>query len=495
MNEIKVKVFNNLTRSKEEFKSVVPGEVRFYSCGPTTYDFLHVGNARALVVGDLIHRTFKALGYKVIFTRNFTDVDDKIIDKAKQNGVDALVHSAKFVDECIEDTKSLNMLPPTHTPKVSDTMKEIIEFVEELIAKGYAYEKEGEVLYHVPKFESYGKLSKKDLKSLEHGIRVEVDGHKLHPSDFVLWKPAKEGEPAWDSPWGKGRPGWHIECSAMARKFMGKTIDIHHGGVDLQFPHHENEIAQSEAANGQEFSRYWCHNEFLNFGKEKMSKSLGNVITIRQFVQNYGGAILRQVLASVHYRSTMDWSQEVIERGMNDLERIHTFIKSYQELKKTPSNEAANSEHLAEVLKVIPQMKEELANDFNTPGALSHFFGIIRFLNREYLGEGREKKALSLELIKAIDELLSFVSLATGLVYDDPAPILEKINSARKNFSTAEGKGGKLSDDEITKLISERTEARKTKNWGRADEIRKIFAEAGIELKDNPDGTVTWKWK
>ncbi len=495
MNDIKVKVFNNLTRSKEEFKSVVPGEVRFYSCGPTTYDFLHVGNARALVVGDLIHRTFKALGYKVIFTRNFTDVDDKIIDKAKQNNVDALVHSAKFVEECIEDTKSLNMLPPTHTPKVSDTMKEIIEFVQELIAKGYAYEQDGEVLYHVPKFETYGKLSKKDLKSLEHGIRVEVESHKRHPSDFVLWKPAKEGEPAWDSPWGKGRPGWHIECSAMARKFMGKTIDIHHGGVDLQFPHHENEIAQSEAANGCEFSRYWCHNEFLNFGKEKMSKSLGNVITIRQFVQNYGGAILRQVLVSVHYRSTMDWSQEVIERGMNDLERIHLFVKAYQDLKKNPSNEAAPKEHLAEVLKVVPQMKEELANDFNTPGALSHFFGVIRFLNREYLGEGREKKPLSRELIIAIDELLAFVSLSTGLVYDDPTPILEKINAARKNFSAAEGKGGKLSDEEITKLIAERSEARKTKNWGRADEIRKIFAEAGIELKDNPDGTVTWKWK
>jgi len=491
MENYKVKVFNNLTRSKEEFKPVAPGEVRFYSCGPTTYDFLHVGNARALVVGDLIHRTFKALGYIVTFTRNFTDVDDKIIDRARELKVDALDHSAKYVDECVKDTISLNMLEPTHTPKVSETMPEIIRMVEELIEKGYAYEKKGEVLYHVPKFETYGKLSKKDLQSLEHGIRVEVNTDKRHPSDFVLWKPAKEGEPSWDSPWGKGRPGWHIECSAMARKFMGKTIDIHHGGIDLQFPHHENEIAQSEAANGCEFSHYWCHNEFLNFGKEKMSKSLGNVITIRQFVETYGGAILRQVLASVHYRSTMDWSQEVIERGMNDLERIHMFIEGYQELKKD-SSVAVNEEHLAEVLKVIPQMKEELANDFNVPGALSHFFGMIRLLNREYIGD---KKIISLKLSAATDDVLSFVKLATGLVYDDPKAILEKINSARKNFSSAEGKGGKMSEEEITKLISERGEARKTKNWARADEIRKIFTEAGIDLKDSPDGTVSWKWK
>jgi cysteinyl-tRNA synthetase len=314
---MELKIHNNLTRKKEVFKPIEDGKVKFYSCGPTTYDFLHIGNARALVVGDLFHRVLKSFGYDVTFVRNYTDVDDKIIDRAKELHRDPIEHAALFVKECESDMNSLGMMPATHTPKVSETMPEIIKMIEDIIKNGKAYVVDGEVFFNVPAFPTYGKLSKKDLDSLQHGIRVEVDNRKKHPSDFVLWKPAKSGEPAWDSPWGKGRPGWHIECSAMAKKFLGNTLDLHHGGVDLMFPHHENEIAQSEAANNCPFCNNWAHNEFLNFGSEKMSKSLGNVIKIRDFVQKYGGQVLRHILLSVHYRARLEWTDEVLNRALD----------------------------------------------------------------------------------------------------------------------------------------------------------------------------------
>jgi cysteinyl-tRNA synthetase len=477
-----MKVFNNLTRSKEAFKTISEGEVRFYSCGPTTYDFLHVGNARALVVGDLMHRIFKALGYKVNFVRNFTDVDDKIIERANEIGVPALEHAAKYVDECSKDMEYLGMEPATHTPKVSDTMPEIIAMVETLVEKGVGYVVDGEVLYHVPSFEGYGKLSKKDLDSLQHGIRVEVDGHKKHPSDFVLWKPAKEGEPSWDSPWGKGRPGWHIECSAMSKKFLGENFDIHHGGVDLMFPHHENEIAQSEAANGCAFSNNWVHHEFVNFGSEKMSKSLGNVVTIRNFVETYGGEVLRQLLSSAHYRSKMEWTDDVIERGMSDVERIHEFAKNLSETKA-----GDNGGHMDEIKAVVPKMKEELANDFNVPGAMSHFFGIVRLFNREFTGSNP-----SADVLKALNEVTEFVRASTGLVHEDFQAVLDRLNQAKKKFSGGEST---LTDDDIEKLIIERKDARASKNWGRADEVRDALNAAGVVVKDNPDGSYSWSFK
>ncbi len=480
---MEIKLFNNLTRQKEIFQPITQNEVKFYSCGPTTYDFLHVGNARALVVGDLIHRVLMALGYKVNFVRNYTDVDDKIIERANEMKADAIEYAARFVKECEQDMNSLAMLPATHTPKVSETIPEIISMIEELIKNGFGYVVDGEVLYHVPKFKDYGKLSKVQLESLQHGIRVEVDGHKKHPSDFVLWKPAKVGEPSWDSPWGKGRPGWHIECSAMAKKWLGKTIDIHHGGVDLQFPHHENEIAQSEAANGCLFCKVWAHNEFLNFGSIKMSKSLGNVVTIRKFVETYSGAILRHILLSVHYRSKLDWTEESISKAITEMERIHEFVILLNKSK------ASSQEDLEEVKKIsesFESIRTELANDFNIPGALGHFFGVIKDFNRQI------KMGVSSQYLNEVIKCVELVKLSTGLIHDHPEKILSELNHARKNLTGSTDGQNEL---EIQMLVEERKEARSSKNWARSDEIRNRLNELGVSVKDNPDGSVSWSYK
>jgi cysteinyl-tRNA synthetase len=381
--------------------------------------------------------------------------------------------------------RSLVMLPATFTPKVSETMPEIISMIEALIKNGYGYVVDSEVLYHVPKFVEYGKLSKVKLESLQHGIRVEVEGHKKHPSDFVLWKPAKPEEVSWDSPWGKGRPGWHIECSAMAKKFLGNTIDLHHGGVDLQFPHHENEIAQSEAANTCEFCHHWAHNEFLNFGTEKMSKSLGNVVTIRKFVDQYSGVVLRHLLLSVHYRSKLDWTDDAITKAIGEVERIHEFALR---LEKQTSNLAVANLDAVDLVKLsaaFSDIKMELANDFNVPAAMGSFFGIIKDFNR------LEKIGISKEYVDEVKAVVVFMKGATGLVHDNPQKILENLNKARRNLSgTDTGNEG-----EVEQLLVERTEARVTKNWARSDEIRNRLNEMGIVVKDNPDGSVTWSYK
>lgn len=480
---MEIKVFNNLTRQKETFKPVRPGEVLFYSCGPTTYNFLHVGNARALVVGDLFHRTLKTLGMKVKFVRNYTDVDDKILEAAKARGIHPKEHADEFIRECAADMECLGMLPASVTPTVSETMPEIIEMIEDLIKNDYAYVVNGEVFYHVPNFKEYGKLSKVQLESLQHGIRVEVDGTKKHPSDFVLWKPAKPEEGwSWDSPWGKGRPGWHIECSAMARKHLGETIDLHHGGVDLLFPHHENEIAQSEGANGCPFCNHWAHNEFLNFGAEKMSKSLGNVVTIRQFTQKFSGAILRHILLSVHYRSKLDWTEEAIAKAITEIERIHECALS---LEHPLYSNVVDHEELEKVIKATNHIKEELANDFNVPAAMGTFFGIIKDTNRLM------KAGVCKEYVNEVRKAFDLMKQATGLVHDHPAEILKQLNSARAHLSgTSSG-----NEAEIEALIVERKEARAAKNWTRSDEIRNRLNELGVVVKDNPDGTATWSYK
>lgn len=475
-----LKVFNNLNRKKEAFTPKNGSKVHYYSCGPTTYDFLHVGNARALVVGDLIHRSFKALGYDTIFVRNFTDVDDKIIERAHENGIDPIKHAQIYVDECIKDMNSLNMLPATHTPKVSETMVEIVEMIKTLVEKDCAYVTDsGEVLYDVPKFKDYGKLSKKKLEDLLHGMRVATEDHKKSPSDFVLWKPAKVGEPAWDSPWGKGRPGWHIECSAMSKKFLGETLDIHHGGIDLMFPHHENEIAQSEAANGCKFCNNWVHNEFLNFGSEKMSKSLGNVVTMRDFINTYGGQVLRQVLISVHYRSVMDWTEDVINRGLSDTARIHQFVLDYNDLKII----SVDDDRTNDVLKFKQKMISDLENDFNSAGALSEVFSLIRFVRREF------PNGISKINKSAVDEVLTFANLSLGVINDNPQEVLDEIRSYK--ISKLEG----ISEEEIAELASKRIEAKNNKDYSLSDEIRDKLLSKGIIVQDNPDGTWTWDFK
>ncbi len=470
-----IRIHNNLTRKKENFTPITAGEVKYYSCGPTTYDFLHIGNARALVVGDLFHRVLKGFGYKVNFVRNYTDVDDKIIDRAKELGRDPIEHSAIFVKECEQDMNSLGMIPATHTPKVSETMPEIIKMIEEIIANKKAYVVEGEVFFDVPSFADYGKLSKKDLDSLQHGIRVDVDTRKKNPADFVLWKPAKTGEPSWDSPWGKGRPGWHIECSAMAKKFLGKTLDLHHGGVDLMFPHHENEIAQSEAANNCVFCNNWAHNEFLNFGSEKMSKSLGNVVKIRDFVNKYGGQVLRHILLTVHYRARLEWSDEVVQKGIDEVRRLHDFV---QEIKIYKTNGTGLD---PEIAVCLPKMEEELSNDFNSAGALGHFFSLLRYVKGK-------KDQLSAESMQAVSEAVKYVQDTMGLINQNPEAVLKEL--AKLDHDTA---SSGVDAAWIEGLLEERKTAKLQKNWARADEIRKELTAKNIVLKDNPDGSTSWK--
>lgn len=476
---MELKIHNNLSRKKETFAPIEAGKVRFYSCGPTTYDFLHVGNGRALVVGDLFHRVLKYLGYDVTFVRNFTDVDDKIIERANENKEDPLALAARFVEECRKDMDSLGMLPATHTPKVSDTMPEIIKMIEDIINNGAAYVIDGEVFFNVEKADNYGKLSKKDLDGLQAGQRAEVDKRKKHSSDFVLWKPAKPGEPLWDSPWSKGRPGWHIECSAMAKKFLGDTLDIHHGGVDLMFPHHENEIAQSEAANKKTFCNCWAHHEFLNFGSEKMSKSLGNVITTRAFIEKFGGQVLRQLLLSVHYRARIDWTDEVIERATQDVKRIHEFAVELQNLQAT-NGAATDANVMKEVATFEQTFREELANDFNSAGALGQFFSFIRLVRRDVIG-----KPTSAEAVNAIKKAVETTRLALGHIAADPAAILQALESNKGSSDVDEAW--------IQSMIEQRKAAKASKDWKRADEIRDELKAKNIVLLDNKDGSITWK--
>jgi cysteinyl-tRNA synthetase len=355
-------------------------------------------------------------------------------------------------------------------------MPEIIKMIEDIIKNGSAYVTDGEVFFDVPSFSDYGKLSKKDLESLQHGNRVEVDPRKKDPADFVLWKPAKAGEPSWESPWGKGRPGWHIECSAMAKKFLGNTLDLHHGGVDLMFPHHENEIAQSEAANKCSFCNAWAHNEFLNFGSEKMSKSLGNVVKIRDFVEKYGGQILRHVLLTVHYRARLEWSDEVIQRALDEVKRIHEFVV---EAKLYKENSSAQPD--AVISGTIEKMMEELSNDFNSAGAMGHFFTFIRHVKNQ-------KDNLSLDSLKQVHQTIKFVQDSMGLVHLKPEQVLAELLKNEQNT----GDSG-IDASWIESLIEERKTAKATKNWARADEIRKELTAKKVELKDNPDGSTTWK--
>ncbi len=469
------KIHNNLSRKKEVFKPITAGEVKYYSCGPTTYDFLHIGNARALVVGDLFHRVLKSFGYKVNFVRNYTDVDDKIIDRAKELNRDPIEHSALFVKECELDMISLGMLPATHTPKVSETMPEIIKMIEDIIQNKKAYVVEGEVFFDVPSFTEYGKLSKKDLDSLQHGIRVDVDAKKKNPADFVLWKPAKVGEPSWESPWGKGRPGWHIECSAMAKKFLGMTLDLHHGGVDLMFPHHENEIAQSEAANNCAFCNNWAHNEFLNFGTEKMSKSLGNVVKIRDFVNKYGGQVLRHILLTVHYRARLEWTEEVVQKGIDEVRRIHEFVVDAKTF--TANGNGTDPE----IENCISRMEEELMNDFNSAGALGHFFTFLRLVKGK-------KDQLSQQSLDSVHRTIKYVQESMGLIHASPEGVLASLARLDQDAAAAG-----VDSAWIDGLIEERKTAKAQKNWARADEIRKELTAKNVVLKDNPDGSTSWK--
>lgn len=456
-----MKIFNTLTREKDEFKPITEGEVKIYACGPTVYNYIHIGNARPLCVFDVLRRYFEWRGYKVNFVQNFTDIDDKLINKANAEGITVPEVAERYIGEFWTDAKGLNVREATVHPRATDNIAEIQGIISTLIEKGYAYQSGGDVYYRAKKFGEYGKLSHQPLEDLEAGARIDVAEIKEDPMDFCLWKGAKEGEPFWESPWGKGRPGWHIECSAMAGRYLGKTIDIHCGGLDLIFPHHENEIAQSEAANGCDFAHYWMHNGFINVDNHKMSKSLNNFFTVRDVAEKYGYEPIRYFLISSQYRSPINYSVEIIEQAKNSLERLYTCRNNIDFALKTALDGG-------EVPEFIEQHKNEfitaMEDDLNTADALASIFMLVKDINNA-IANGAKKTAL-----EASADMFDQLTGVLGLVYNRKVEVL---------------------DSEIEQLIEKRTEARKAKDFKTADEIRDKLKEMGIILEDTPQGV---KW-
>jgi len=453
-----MKIYNTLTRQKEEFVPMTPGEVRMYTCGTTVYNFIHIGHARFLCVFDTLRRYLEYRGYKVIFAQNFTDVDDKIIKRANDEGVSPQEVAERFIAEHLKDSRGLNVREATVHPRATENIPEIIAIVETLVEKGYAYESQGDVYFSTKTFGGYGKLSHQPLEDLEAGARIMVGEVKREPMDFALWKAAKPGEPAWDSPWGKGRPGWHIECSAMVKRYLGPTIDLHCGGQDLIFPHHENEIAQSECANGVLFARYWMHNGMITMDNVKMSKSLGNFFTVREVAQAYGYEPIRYLMLSAHYRSPFNYSVESLEQARASLQRLYTCRENLDFALSNASEEgdAMDLDRYRE--DFIAAMEE----DFNTADALGCIFELVREINTRMAGASKQALAQAAALF---DELTGVL----GLVYN-------------------RREAGAL-DAQVEALIAERAKARSEKNWKRADEIRAQLGEMGVTIEDTPQGT------
>ena len=466
-----MKVYNTLTRKKEEFVPLEEGKVKMYVCGPTVYNLIHIGNARPMIVFDTFRRYMEYKGYKVNYVSNFTDVDDKIIKKAIEEGVDAEEISGRYIAECKKDMEGMNIMPATVHPLATQEIDGMIAMIQTLVEKGYAYAaKDGTVYYRTGKFASYGKLSHKNLDDLQAGHRdIQVTGElKEDPFDFVLWKPKKEGEPAWDSPWGQGRPGWHIECSVMSKKYLGETIDIHAGGEDLIFPHHENEIAQSEAASGKEFSRYWMHNGFLNINNQKMSKSLGNFFTVREIAEKYDLQVLRFFMLSAHYRSPLNFSADLMEAAKNGLERICTAAEQLERLKSASTKEEMQEQEealYAQSAQFQDKFEAAMEDDCNTADAVSAVFELVKFINMHVSAEC--SKEYLQKLYDRLDNLCGILGIHIH-------------------------KEEQMLDAEIESLIEERQNARKNKDFARADQIREELLQKGILLKDTREG-VTWK--
>lgn len=459
-----MKVYNTLTRQKEDFKTIHPNEVDMYACGPTVYNYIHIGNARPIIVFDCLRSYFEFRGYKVKFVQNFTDVDDKIIKKANEEGVEASEISEKYIKEYEKDAKGLNVRPATIHPKVTQSMDMIIDIVQHLVDNGYAYESQGDVYFRTTKFKEYGKLSHMPLEDLEAGNRVEVSDIKEDPMDFAVWKAAKPGEPAWDSPWGKGRPGWHIECSAMATNYLGKTIDLHCGGQDLIFPHHENEIAQSECATGAVFANYWMHNGYINVDNRKMSKSLGNFFTVREVAEKFGYEPIRYMMLQAHYRSPINYNVEVIEQCKASLERMYNFKKNIAfALSKAEDGEFTDKQKEA-ILARKQQFIDAMEDDFNTADAISAVFELIRDINPLISGETLGSKQHIAFAKEIFDELIGVL----GLLYNDKE---EEIPA------------------EVTALVEQRAAARKEKNFKLADELRDRIGELGYAIEETRQGT------
>lgn len=460
-----MKIFNTMSRTKEEFVPVDEKEVKIYACGPTVYNFIHIGNARPLCVFDVLRRYMEYRGYNVKFVQNFTDVDDKIIKRANEEGITFEEVSEKYIKEFWTDAHGLNFKDATVHPKATENIDEIIDIIKTLEEKGYAYAVNGDVYFRTLKFNEYGKLSHQPIDDLQSGARIAVGDIKEDPLDFALWKGAKEGEPYWESPWSKGRPGWHIECSAMNRRYLGKTIDIHCGGQDLIFPHHENEIAQSECANGCAFSKYWMHNGYINVDNVKMSKSLGNFKTVREIAEVYGYEVIRYFLISSHYRSPINYNLEIIEQCKSALERLYTCRESLDFAIKN----ANDTDDDAELIKLLNSRREQfitaMDDDLNTADGVAAVFDLVKDINTKILDRSVSKNVCEIAA-KVFDELCGVL----GILYN------------RKSNDL---------DAEIEKLIAQRQEARANKDWATADKIRDDLKARGIILKDTPQG-VTW---
>ena len=467
-----MKIFNTLSRRKEEFVPLTPGKVKMYVCGPTVYNLIHIGNARPMIVFDTVRRYFEYKGYEVQYVSNFTDVDDKIIKKALEEGVDARVISDRYIEECKKDMAALNVKPATVHPQATQEIGGMLEMIQTLIDNGHAYVAEdGTVYFKTRSFKEYGKLSHKNLEELQSGFReLKVTGEedKEDPNDFVLWKPKKEGEPYWESPWCQGRPGWHIECSVMAKHYLGDEIDIHAGGEDLIFPHHENEIAQSECANDKTFARYWMHNGFLNIDNKKMSKSLGNFFTVREIGEKYDLQVLRFFMLSAHYRSPLNFSADLMEASKNGLERILTCMEKLKGLEEATEGRAEScgeQENLAQADKLRAKFEAAMEDDFNTADAVSAIFELVKLANSTADSSSTRKYVSSLrQMIGQLCDVL-------GIITERKAEIL---------------------DSEIEAMIEERQQARKAKNFALADEIRGRLLDMGIALEDTREGV---KWK
>ncbi len=467
-----MKLFNTMSRRKEEFVPLEEGKVRMYVCGPTVYNLIHIGNARPMIIFDTVRRYLEYKGYEVNYVSNFTDVDDKIIKKAIEEGVSSEEISQRYIAECKKDMAGMNVKPATTHPLATQEIDGMIDMIQTLIDKGYAYPvADGTVYFRVKKFKEYGKLSHKNLDDLQSGFRsLQVSGEdqKEDPLDFVLWKPKKEGEPFWKSPWCDGRPGWHIECSVMSKKYLGEEIDIHAGGEDLVFPHHENEIAQSECCNGVPFAKYWMHNAFLNIDNRKMSKSLGNFRTVRQIGEQYDLQVLRFFMLNAHYRSPLNFSADLMESSKNALERITDAAARLRDRQTAASVQEASEDEkkmMQEEAAFVTKFEEAMDDDFNTADALAAVFELVKFANTNVQeGSSAEFAAHTLEVMTKLCDVL-------GLILDKKEEIL---------------------DEEIENLIAERQAARKAKDFARADEIRGLLLDKGIELKDTREGV---KWK
>ena len=466
-----MKLYNTMSKRKEEFVPLEEGKVKMYVCGPTVYNYIHIGNARPMIVFDTVRRYFEYKGYDVNYVSNFTDVDDKIIKKANEEGVSADEISKRYIAECKKDMQGMNVKPATKSPLATEEIGGMVELVQALVEKGFAYEKNGTVYYRTRKFAEYGKLSHKNLDDLRSGNRsllVSGADEKEDALDFVLWKPKKEGEPAWESPWGEGRPGWHIECSEMSKKYLGEQIDIHAGGEDLIFPHHENEIAQSEAANGKEFSKYWMHNAFLNIDNKKMSKSLGNFFTVREISEKYDLQVLRFFMLSAHYRSPLNFSAELMDAAKNGLERIVTAAQNLRFLKETAKAgrmSGEETEAFAKTRGFVDMFEKAMEDDFNTADAVAAVFELVKYANTTANGES------SREYVQKLYELLARLTDVLGIIVEQKEEIL---------------------DAEIEGLIAKRQAARKERDFARAVEIRAELLEKGIVLEDTREGV---KWK